>query len=164
MKKQDRIEYIRAVKCLYKKKPPLSLSQDVPGARNRLDDFQATHIQRTPNIHLNGYFFGWHRHFTWLYEQALRNECSYHGPTPYWDWTLYTDDLQRSPIFDGSDTSMGGNGEYYPHGPILATGFATFTIPAGTGGGCVKEGPFTDHTVCSSTSNPSSKTPRGQHL
>ena len=105
-------------------------------------------------------FFAWHRHFIWLYDRALRNECGYRGPTPYWDWTLYPDDPGRSPVFDGSDSSMGGNGEYYPHGPILATGLGNFLIPAGTGGGCVKGGRFTDHTVCS-TSNPSSKPLRG---
>ncbi|KAI9788756.1 MAG: hypothetical protein M1816_006613 [Peltula sp. TS41687] len=148
MKKQDQLEYIKAVKCLYSQRPPRSSPQVVPGARNRFDDFQGAHIQQTFNVHFNGVFLAWHRHFVWLYERALRDECGYKGPTPYWDWTRHADDPRKGPVFDGSETSMGGNGESIPHGPIPQTAFGgNLQIPPGTGGGCVKEGPFTDHTV-----------------
>ncbi|RYE65120.1 MAG: hypothetical protein EOO81_13135, partial [Oxalobacteraceae bacterium] len=42
---------------------------------------------------------------------TIRNECGYKGYQPYWDWakTARTG-LLSSPIFDGSDTSMSGNG------------------------------------------------------
>ena len=144
---QERRDYIKAVKCLYNDKPPVSSPQEVPGARNRFDDFVAGHIRQTLNIHANGYFFAWHRHFLWLYDQALRNECGYQGPTPYWDWTRNNDDLSRSPIFDGSETSFGGNGVALPHGQTLVTAFGLLVISPGTGGGCVTDGPFTDLTV-----------------
>lgn len=148
MKKQERINYTKAVKCLYNKKPPLSSTSVVPGARNRLDDFVAAHIQQSDKIHFNGYLYAWHRHFVYLYDQALRSECSYRGPTPYWDWTRHADDPRRSPVFDGSATSMGGNGEFYPHGATVLTPFGlNLTLEPGTGGGCVKEGPFTDLVV-----------------
>lgn len=84
-----------------------------------------------------------------LYEKALREECGYKGPTPYWDWTLYADDPRKSPVFDGSATSMSGNGESIPHGGTYVTAFGlNVTLPPGTGGGCVKDGPFANLQVC----------------
>jgi tyrosinase len=53
----------------------------------------------------------------------------------YWDWGRWAQDPEKSPIFDGSDTSLSGNGEKIQH---RASGIA----PAGNGGGCVKTGPF----------------------
>jgi len=53
----------------------------------------------------------------------------------YWDWGRWAQDPEKSPIFDGSDTSLSGNGEKIQH---RASGVA----PAGNGGGCVKTGPF----------------------
>lgn len=148
MTREDRINYTNAVKCLYSRSPPLSNLADVPGARNRNDDFVASHIQQGQNIHFNGYLFTWHRHFVWIYEQALRNECGYKGPMPYWDWTLYPDDPRLSPVFDGSETSMSGNGEAVPHNGTRLTDFGLdVTLPPGTGGGCVKDGPFADLQV-----------------
>jgi tyrosinase len=148
MSKKERISYTDAVKCLYSKKPPLSSPAEVPGARNRFDDFVAAHIQQGQDIHFDGYLFAWHRHFVWVYEQALRKECGYKGPTPYWDWTLSADDPRRSPVFDGSATSMSGNGETIPHGGTFVSAFGlNVTLPPGTGGGCVKDGPFANLQV-----------------
>jgi tyrosinase len=147
MSKKDRSSYIRAVECLISK-PSLSNPAEVPGARNRLDDFAAAHIQETNNIHFNGNLYAWHRYFTWAYEQTLRNECSYTGGQPYWDWTLYADDPRLSPVFDGSKYSMGSNGKVIPHGPTLLAAFGKqFTLPPGTGGGCIETGPFSNLTV-----------------
>ena len=44
---------------------------------------------------------------------------------------------------------MGGNGEVIAHGPVTVTGLdgKPFTSEAGTGGGCVKGGPFDNLTV-----------------
>ena len=148
MTAQQRKDYVKAVKCIYNK-PARSSTNDVPGARNRLDDFVAAHIQQSNKIHFNGYLYSWHRHFVHLYDQALRTECGYKGPTPFWDWTLSSNDPRTSPLFDGTDTSMGGNGEQIPHGATVLTVFGLdLTLQAGTGGGCVKTGPFTDLTVC----------------
>ena len=33
-------------------------------------------------IHYTGNFLSWHRYYTWLYEEALRNECGYTGTQP----------------------------------------------------------------------------------
>lgn len=53
----------------------------------------------------------------------------------YWDWGRWAADPESSPIFDGSDTSMGGNGKKISHK-------ASAMAPAQNGGGCVEKGPF----------------------
>ncbi|KAL8821914.1 MAG: hypothetical protein Q9223_000144 [Gallowayella weberi] len=147
MSKPDRKNYIDAVKCLAKK-PARSHKKVVPGARSRFDDFVAAHIQQAYNIHFNGNLFAWHRTFLWEYEQALRNECGYTGAHPYWDWTKYYADPASSPIFDGSDYSLGSNGKYFPHGATVLEAFGlTLKLPGGTGGGPVYKGPFANFTV-----------------
>ncbi|KAF1812874.1 Di-copper centre-containing protein [Eremomyces bilateralis CBS 781.70] len=147
MSQSQRKKYTDAVKCLYNR-PSQSDPVLVPGARNRLDDFVATHLTFSNNIHFNGYVFAWHRHFTYLYDQELRNECGYSGPTPYWDWVIDNADPRRSTVFDGSEFSMGGNGETIPHGNTSINAFGiTLSLPPGTGGGCVTEGPFTDLVI-----------------
>ena len=68
----------------------------------------------------------------------------------YWDWPKYASAPQDSPIFDGSPTSLGGNGESIVHeGPVLVApdGLSTLQIPAGVGGGFVKTGPFANMSV-----------------
>ena len=89
---------------------------------------------------IQGNFLTWHRYYTWTYEQALRNECGYTGYQPYWNWGKYAANPVGSPIFDGSDSSMSGNGEYVPHNGTAATPYTT--LPPGNGGGCVTTGPF----------------------
>lgn len=82
-------------------------------------------------------------------EQALRDECGYEGALPYWDAARFSADQTASKVWDGSATSFGGNGAYLAdgHGPfeILIPGLVvnvTTEWPAGTGGGCVQDGPF----------------------
>ncbi|PTU18032.1 hypothetical protein P175DRAFT_0503914 [Aspergillus ochraceoroseus IBT 24754] len=155
LSKSERKEYTDAVNCLASKP-----SQDralAPGARNRFDDFVAVHINQTWTIHGTGSFLTWHRYFTWAYEQALRNECGYTGYQPYWSWGKYADDPENSPIFDGSPYSMSGNGEFIPHnGSLAAPGIV---LKPGTGGGCVKTGPFKDWQVNLGPRFPSLKLP-----
>ncbi|KAF9691299.1 hypothetical protein EKO04_010796 [Ascochyta lentis] len=147
LSKRERKSYIDAVLCLQKKKTktPASL---LPGARSRFDDWVGTHINQTNKIHYTGPFLGFHRYFIWQYEQALRNECGYKGYQPYWDWTkTAVTGLENSPLFDGSDYSMSGNGEFIPgRGNVIlgGNGLVEIPIPAGTGGGCVTSGPFKD--------------------
>lgn len=44
-------------------------------------------------------------------EQALRNECDYTGSIPYWDWAKTAEEgFANSEMFDGSATSLSGNG------------------------------------------------------
>jgi len=81
----------------------------------------------------------------------LHDECGYEGTQPYWDWALTAQTgLEKSPIFDGSDYSMGGNGEKLVQtGDIVlgGGGLPPLSITTGTGGGCVTTGPFKGMTV-----------------
>ncbi|EFQ35597.1 hypothetical protein CGRA01v4_04095 [Colletotrichum graminicola] len=148
----ERKSYTDAVRCLQAKpnRTPPSL---VPGARSRFDDWVSVHINQTKTIHYTGTFLAFHRYFTWEYEQALRNECGYTSYQPYWDWakTAVTG-MESSPIFDGSEFSMSGNGERIgnrSHYIVLgdSNGVDKIIAPAGTGGGCVTSGPFKDMVV-----------------
>ncbi|EAW25737.1 tyrosinase family protein [Aspergillus fischeri NRRL 181] len=136
----ERIDYIDALHCLAEK-PPVYDTQTYPGVRTRWDDFVATHINYTLYIHFNGLLLPWHRNFIHLWETALREECGYKGYQPYWDWPSNSHDLANSPHFDGSPTSLSGDGEYDEHAERDPT------LPKGTGGGCVLSGPFKNHTV-----------------
>jgi len=146
LSKAERKDYIRSVKCLMGK-PSKYDSAKVPGAKSRYDDFVAVHINQTLAIHGTANFLSWHRWFTYTFEQALRNECGYQGYQPYWNWGRWAEDPLKSPIFDGSDTSLSGNGVYAEHGctPALPTGLNC--VPPGNGGGCLKDGPFKDMKV-----------------
>lgn len=44
-------------------------------------------------------------------EQTLRSECNYTGSIPYWDWAKTAEEgFANSEMFDGSATSLSGNG------------------------------------------------------
>jgi hypothetical protein len=58
----------------------------------------------------------------------------------YWNW-FDNSDFAKSPVFDGSATSMGGDGAFVAHNGAVS-GFNNIFIPSGNGGGCVKDGPF----------------------
>ncbi|TEB22141.1 tyrosinase [Coprinellus micaceus] len=137
IKVKDRLSYIAAVKCLMK----LPSSNGGKDPSSRFEDFQATHIDLTERVHLVGQFLPWHRHLVNLYSKALRNECGYKGPIPFWDWARDGDSkvpLSASPIFDPV-TGFGGSG--VP---------GTYTVPEDTSTipepfryvGCVQTGPF----------------------
>jgi len=149
--KKERKSYIDAVKCL-QAKPARYPSDVAPGAKSRFDDYVATHINQTNTIHYTGNFLSWHRYYVWLYEQALRDECGYEGYQPYWDWTkTAVTGLNCSPLFDGSETSLSGDGVFIPDREELmlgkSQGLPPIYLPVGTGGGCVKSGPFKDMLV-----------------
>lgn len=78
--------------------------------------------------------------YIWTYEQKLRDMCGYTGTFPYWEWGLDAGGVEKSPLFDGSETSMGSNGAKVNNPP---GGF----FGGGTGGGCVTTGPFKNYTV-----------------
>ncbi|CRK37067.1 hypothetical protein BN1723_015173 [Verticillium longisporum] len=87
-------------------------SSDVPGARTRYDDFVAIHINQTLSIH-----------------------------GTYWNWFKYRDNPTENPLFDGSEYSIGGDGEFWEHNGSTA-GMGFVKIPSGDGGGCVTTGPL----------------------
>jgi hypothetical protein len=130
--------------------PPRTPANVSSGARSRFDDFTVVHIQQTLDIHFSGVFPPWHRWFVHSYEKALREECGYKGYQPYWDWPKYAHAPQDSPIFDGSDTSLGGNGEFIEHeGPVIQSpdGQTSLQLPPGVGSGNVTTGPFANMTI-----------------
>ncbi|KAF2715515.1 Di-copper centre-containing protein [Pleomassaria siparia CBS 279.74] len=135
----DKKAYIAAVLCLIQKPSKLSATT-YPGAKSRYDDFVAIHIKNSLTIHGTGNFLSWHRYYTWAYEQSLKNECGYNGTQPYWDWGRWASSPETSPVFDGSDTSMSGQG-------IKTTHSSNGLKPAGEGGGCIEKGPFKDMKV-----------------
>ncbi|KAF9878298.1 hypothetical protein CkaCkLH20_04336 [Colletotrichum karsti] len=148
----EKIAYTGALNCLMTT-PARTPSDLVPGAKSRYDDFVATHINQTEVIHLNAAFLGWHRWYIWEMESALRDECGYTGPFPYWDWVKTEQEgFANSAMFDGSETSMSGNGlqvNYTTEPEIVLYPNTTgeIRIPGGPGGGCVTEGPFANMTV-----------------
>ncbi|KAK0730293.1 hypothetical protein B0H67DRAFT_503586 [Lasiosphaeris hirsuta] len=135
----DKKAYIAAMLCIFSKPSKLDKTK-FPGAKSRYDDFVVVHMNQTLSIHGTGSFLSWHRYYTWSFERILREECGYNGTQPYWDWGRWSADPEKSPIFDGSETSLSGNGKKTAH---RASSFA----PAGNGGGCIETGPFKNITV-----------------
>ncbi|KAF4976418.1 hypothetical protein FZEAL_6898 [Fusarium zealandicum] len=148
---KERKEYIRAVKCMFSS-PAKTDAGLKTGARTRYDDFAVQHINQTMNVHVTGNFLTWHRHYIWSYEQALRNECDYTGYLPYWNWFSHQDDLSKSPVFDGSATSMGSDGAFVKHNGSIGGG--GLHIPSGKGGGCIESGPFANRSANLGPVNP----------
>ncbi|KAF2475506.1 Di-copper centre-containing protein [Lindgomyces ingoldianus] len=146
----ERKSYISALKCLKKKPPKTPESFGYPGVRSRHDDFVAIHMNQSFTIHSTANFMVWHRYYVWAMEKALRDECGYTGYQPYWNWAITALDPINSPMFDGSDSSVGGNGDFFNYtgfcinDPI--TGICQINIAQGVGGGCVTKGPFKDWT------------------
>lgn len=71
---------------------------------------------------------------------------------PYWDWSKYADlPTTSNPLYDGSATSLSGNGKYLPNRNGTLQPFpipdpnppAIYTAP-GTGGGYIFSGPLVD--------------------
>ncbi|KAH7134479.1 hypothetical protein B0J13DRAFT_479990 [Dactylonectria estremocensis] len=148
LSKREQLDYLAAVKCLQSK--PAKTASLYPGVKNRYDDFQAVHIAMTEKIHFVGQFLPWHRKFLAVYEAELRNTCCYTGAQPYWDWTkdaVSEDAWNSSPLFD--DTyGFGGNGEWLEDiSDLPSTSLAPGPLEPRTGGGCVVDGPFANHTV-----------------
>lgn len=92
-----------------------------------------------------------HRYFTWAYEQTLQNECGYKGSQPYYSYSRWRNDPTKSPLLDGSDTSISGQGQaaciHQTFTGIPLNTNALIKIPHGAGGGCVTSGPFTSWQV-----------------
>ncbi|CAF3562928.1 unnamed protein product [Fusarium graminearum] len=147
----ERDRYIKAQKCLMNK-PSQSSPSDIPGARNRWDDFLGTHIINADDVHFVGVFYPYHRLLMHAYEQELQT-CGWKGGVPYWDWTLDaagpdndTSVFYDSPIFDNKH-GFGGNGAWVPGNfsnpePGLPVN-PPWDVPDRSGGGCIKKGPFT---------------------
>jgi tyrosinase len=125
--------------------PPRTPQSIAPGVTSRYDDFTAAHINNTLLIHVNGVFLSWHRHFLHLFQKALIEECGFKGAVPYWNWPWWADDLAASPLFDGTEHSIGGDGYWNASMPPIRNG--DYTFPRGHGGGCITSGPFANITT-----------------
>lgn len=127
MADHEKLSYIHGVQCLMQL-PSHYPAGIVPAATSRWLDFTATHINQTLDIHFSGLLLPWHRHLLYLVEQALQQDCGYPKSLgiPYWDYPQYPS-LADSPIFDGSQTSLGSNGR--------ATDL------------CIENGPFSNSTI-----------------
>lgn len=137
----ERISFTDAELCLQSKPSQLEAKYN---SRSYYDDFVVVHINQTLGVHDDAVFLPWHREFIHLFEQALRQECGYTSTLPYWDWPLWASSLSKSPLFDGSASSLSGDG--YPQGNQTYN-INENIIPHGSGGGCVMSGPFVDYTV-----------------
>lgn len=139
----ERLAFVNAIKCVMAQPSVLT---DVPGSTNKFNDYAAVHVNLTTSIHMDGIFLSWHRHFLYLMEAEL-HACGFPASLgmPYWNYTLYSS-LETSPIFDGSETSLGGNGEWDPDAAAGSLPSGT-ELPRGSGGGCVTTGPFANLTV-----------------
>jgi tyrosinase len=144
LSRAEKLNYIDALKCLASK-PARTPSAIAAGAKSRYDDFVVTHIQQTMTIHGTANFLSWHRYYLLAYENALRDECGYKGYQPYNNWSLWADDPYKSPLIDGSDTSLSGDGSFLPNrtancfpNEIRCTG----RLPPAKGGGCITDGPL----------------------
>jgi len=69
----------------------------------------------------------------------------------YWNWGLTASNTtQDGQLFDGSELSMSGNGDYVAgRGDLELTleDYPIVYLPAGDGGGCVTSGPFANMSV-----------------
>ncbi|KAG9770171.1 hypothetical protein KCU88_g6678, partial [Aureobasidium melanogenum] len=136
---EERKAFTDAIKCMMTK--PSQLDQTLyPAATNRYMDYAVTHVNLTQQVHLSGFFLTWHRYYLHLFEQDLAAQCGYTGLIPYWNWPATADNLHGSAVFDGSEYSMSGDGEYIDNGPVVLSPF--LQLPHGSGGGCVTSGPF----------------------
>jgi tyrosinase len=133
MKDEDKKSWIDAVHCMHRS--PSKMNKFFPTTRHRYDDFVAFHINATgwdPGTHNNGFFMPFHRYdrhhvsmlialtpefsyLLWIWENTLRDECGYKGPTPWWDWSLDTPErgghFNSSPIWDPV-LGFGGDGKW----------------------------------------------------
>ena len=150
MPEATRKEFTDAVICLQNTAPQRLTTDEestYPGVKSRYDEYVATHIKYTYNIHLTADFLAWHRYFIWLFEHDLQTLCGYTGSLPYWNWALDASAPQDSPLFTGDAYSMGSNGAYIASRSGVYLGNQNVVIPPGTGGGCITSGPFSNYTA-----------------
>ncbi|VBB81647.1 Putative protein of unknown function [Podospora comata] len=149
----QRKEYTNAVLCLMSK--PALTSSAAPGAKSRFDDYIVVHVQQTPRNHGSVRVYTSNTYpmlisnpyadllltLAPLLRMALRASPSQR----VWIQGISTDPA-NSPLFDGSEGSMGGNGAKANYNGIMIPG-PYDRIPPADGGGCVTTGPFKNMTV-----------------
>lgn len=144
MPPEERKAYTDAINCIHSQPSNLDKAQ-FPAAVNKYQDYAVVHVQRTGQVHLSGFFLTWHRYFLSLFEKDLRDTCGYKGRFPYWDFSATADNLQASIEFNGDQYSMSSDGA--PNGTAPIALGPSLVIPHGSGGGCIKSGPFKNWTA-----------------
>ncbi|KAI2776679.1 Di-copper centre-containing protein [Daldinia loculata] len=134
---EERKAYVEAVECLMELP---NVYENVTGPKSMFDSFGVLHYKMTPYVHNSAYFLLFHRLYIWTFEEKLRTMCDYTGAFPSWEWGLDAGSVENSPLFDGSETSLGSNGAN-----VNTTNPGFF--PGGSGSGCVTQGPFINYTV-----------------
>jgi tyrosinase len=135
MPKEERAEWIAAVKCLNKlpHSPTLAPTYNTSFTRippptpdsSYFDDWTYIHMDLNPAIHFTGQFLPWHRAFIKDFDTALRQKCNYKGHQPYWDWTKDAADFEHSSIFDPDpESGFGGWGDPNNDWHVTTGGFA----------------------------------------
>ncbi|KAJ4129033.1 hypothetical protein NW768_007562 [Fusarium equiseti] len=127
MATEDKHAYLKAVKCLMDSPAQTGIN----GTVTRFDDMNAMHQVQAKDIHIVAQFLPFHRLYIHVYEELLRDECGYHGPTPWWDETRDAGNFMASPLLD-PDTGFGGNGTG-PDGCVTDGPFANTTLHIGPG-------------------------------
>lgn len=93
---EDRIAFVDAIACLI---TTPSASPDYAPSTSRYEDFVRTHQLLTNEIHMNGVFLPWHRYYVHAFETALRADCGFDRPLPWWDETLDAGAFKQSSVF-----------------------------------------------------------------
>lgn len=120
MSEQGRRDYVKAAKCLVDKPSEGRFK----GSHNRYEDLVWVHHQMTDQLHGFAQFLPWHRRFVNVYETALRDECGYRGPMPWWDETRDAGNFAGAPVFTP---------EYFGTAPVRTRDGR---------GGCITDGVF----------------------
>lgn len=93
---EDRRALVESIACLIK--TPSAGDVYAPST-SRYEDFVRTHQVFTSTIHGNGLFLFWHRYFLQAFESALRTDCGFDRPLPWWDETLDNGAFNQSSLF-----------------------------------------------------------------
>jgi len=127
---EEQQDYLSAILCLRTQPSALTPNSN----KTAYDDFPWIHSHVGYYTHNSAPFLPWHRYFLHIYERTLRDRCGYQGSLVYWDWTLDSETLELSPVFDAA-TGFGGDGEIGGE------------VTVGRSGRCLVDGPFVGVTA-----------------
>ena len=121
-------DYMNALVCMHK--TPSILWQLLVPSPSLYDDHVYSHGAAAEDTHGTPIFLPWHRLFISVFDENLRRYCGYHGPMPFWDWTLDSVEPENSPVLQ----DFGGNGneqhdQCIQKGPFVGMAI-TFPYPA----------------------------------
>lgn len=128
LSQQQQQQFITAVQCL-KKAPSKVQGINSP---SRYDDIAYVHSAAVVLAHDGNWFLPWHRAYVAAFEKILQTECNYQGNVPYWDWSVDSQNIGLSVIWN----AFGGNGAGVD-GCITSGPFSSWQSTFATGG-CIR--------------------------